>query len=174
LALRRGIAIASRLGRGHLSSLVDDGGGRCSANRAGAGLEPDHGHGGPNVVGVIRDGQRSNLELRDERLVDAGFEWGYHGAGPRRLAQAILNDFLRFDVDLVVASALVRDVVARLPAEVELTRERVASWGLLLGRRRNRGGLGSCAWRGGRRGRAGCRCDRADGARCEVRGGCGG
>ena len=92
------------------------------------GPQPDHGHGGSSVVGVIRDGRRSNLELRDERLIDAGFEWGYDGAGPRRLAQAILNDFLGFDVDLIVASAFLRDVVAHLPSEFELAGERVASW----------------------------------------------
>jgi len=33
----------------------------------------------------------------------------------------ILNDFLRFDVDLVVASAFLRDVGARLPAGFELS-----------------------------------------------------
>jgi hypothetical protein len=92
------------------------------------GPQPSHGHGGPSVVGVIRDGRRSNLELRDERLIDAGFEWGYEGAGPRRLAQAILNDFLGFDVDVVVASAFLRDVVARLPGEFELRGDQVASW----------------------------------------------
>jgi hypothetical protein len=92
------------------------------------GPQPDHGHGGPSVVGVVREGQRSNLELNDDRLIDAEFEWGYEGAGPRRLAQAILNDFLDFDVDLIVATAFLRDVVARLPAEFELAGERVASW----------------------------------------------
>jgi hypothetical protein len=61
-------------------------------------------------------------------VIDAGFEWGYEGAGPRRLAQAILNDFLGFDVDLIVTSAFMRDVVARLGAEFELTGERIASW----------------------------------------------
>jgi hypothetical protein len=92
------------------------------------GPQPDHGHGGPSVVGVLREGQRSNLELNDDRLIDAEFEWGYAGAGPRRLAQAILDDFLGFDVDLIVASAFMRDVVARLGAEFELTGERLASW----------------------------------------------
>jgi len=33
---------------------------------------------------------------------------GNEGAGPRRLAQAIVNDYLGFDVDLVVASAFLR------------------------------------------------------------------
>jgi Family of unknown function (DUF6166) len=92
------------------------------------GPQPDHGHSGPRVVGIIRDGQRSNLELRDDRLIDAGFEWGYEGAGPRRLAQAILNDFLGFDVELIVVSAFLRNVVAPLPAEFELSGERIAAW----------------------------------------------
>jgi hypothetical protein len=92
------------------------------------GPQPDYGHGGPSVVGVIRNGQRSNLELRDDRVIDVGFERGYEGAGPRRVAQAILNDFLGFDVELVVASAFLRDVVARLPAEFELSGEQIAAW----------------------------------------------
>jgi hypothetical protein len=62
------------------------------------GPQPNYGHGGPIVVGVIRDGDRNNLELNDDRLINAGFEWGYQGAAPRRLAQAILNDFLGFEV----------------------------------------------------------------------------
>ena len=53
---------------------------------------------------------------------------GYEGAGPRRLAQAILNDFLGFEADFVVASAFLRDVVARLPAEFELDGQEVVSW----------------------------------------------
>ena len=77
---------------------------------------------------MIRDGQRSNLDLSDDGVIDAGFEWGYEGAGPRRLAQAVLNDFLGFDVDLIVVNAFLRDVVAQLPAEFELGGERIASW----------------------------------------------
>ena len=92
------------------------------------GHQPDHGHGGPSVVGVHRDGERANLVLRDDRLIDAEFEWGYEGAGPRRLAQAILNDFLGFRVDLIVASAFLRDVIARLPSEFELSGDDIASW----------------------------------------------
>jgi len=52
---------------------------------------------------------------------------GNEGAGPRRLAQAIVNDYLGFDVDLVVASAFLRGLVARLPPEFELSGERIAS-----------------------------------------------
>jgi hypothetical protein len=92
------------------------------------GPQPSHGHGGPRVVGVHRDGVRSNLVLRNPHVVSGEFEWGYEGAGPRRLAQAILDDFLGFPVDPVVASAFLRDVVAGLPGEFELTGQEVASW----------------------------------------------
>jgi hypothetical protein len=92
------------------------------------GPQPDHGHGGPNVVGVHRNGQRSNLVVRGGLTSDAEFEWGYEGAGPRRLAQAILDDFLGFDVEPIAASAFMAEVVARLPAEFELTGDRIASW----------------------------------------------
>jgi hypothetical protein len=92
------------------------------------GRQPDYGHGGPSVVGVHRNGQRANLVLRDDRLVEAEFEWGYDGAGPRRLSQAILNDFLGFNVDLIVASTFMRDVVAELPSEFELTGGEIAAW----------------------------------------------
>lgn len=92
------------------------------------GQQPVHGHGGPSVVGVHRDGERSNLVLRNPNVVSGAFEWGYEGAGPRRLAQAILDDFLGFHVDPVVASAFLRDVVAGLGPEFELTGEQVAAW----------------------------------------------
>jgi hypothetical protein len=92
------------------------------------GPQPEYGHGGPLVVGVCREGHRSNLTLKDDRLIDAEFEWGYEGAGPRRLAQAILNDFLGLNVDLLVSNAFLRDVVARLPTEFELSGDEVAAW----------------------------------------------
>jgi hypothetical protein len=92
------------------------------------GQQPAYGHGGASVVGVHRGGERSNLVLRDARHIESEFEWGYEGSGPRRLAQAILNDFLGFDADLVVSSAFMRDVVATLPAEFELEGGRIAAW----------------------------------------------
>jgi hypothetical protein len=92
------------------------------------GVQPEHGHGGPVVVGVVRGEQRSNLVLADARHLDADFEWGYEGAGPRRLAQAILNDFTGRTVGLVTANAFLRDVVAHLPSEFELDGEDVAAW----------------------------------------------
>jgi hypothetical protein len=53
---------------------------------------------------------------------------GLRGRRSAPARAAILNDFLGFDVDLIVASAFMRDVVARLGAEFELTGERIASW----------------------------------------------
>jgi hypothetical protein len=90
--------------------------------------QPEYGHGGPIVVGVCRGGESRNLELDDDRVVDADFEWGYEGAGPRRLAVAILNDFLRRPVELTVSNAFLRDVVAHLPSEFELTGAEIAEW----------------------------------------------
>jgi hypothetical protein len=90
--------------------------------------QPDHGHGGPIVVGVCRDGERRNLELDDDRLIEAEFEWGYEGAGPRRLAQAVLNDFLGYKVELLLSNAFLRDVIAHLPGDFELTGAEIAAW----------------------------------------------
>jgi hypothetical protein len=92
------------------------------------GMQPEHGHGGRVVVGVVRGEKRSNLVLEDDRHVDADFEWGYEGAGPRRLAQAILNDFTGRKVELVTANAFLHDVVAYLPNEFELEGDDVAAW----------------------------------------------
>jgi len=83
----------------------------------------------------VRGDRRSNLVLDDDRHLDADFEWGYEGAGPRRLAQAILNDFTGRKVELPTASAFLRDVVAHLPSEFELRGEDVAAW--LDGHRRD-------------------------------------
>jgi Family of unknown function (DUF6166) len=92
------------------------------------GPQPGYGHGGPNVVGVIRDGRRTTLTLDDERFLSGDFEWGYRGVGPSLLAQAILNDFLGISVDLGVARNFMEDVVAHLPSEFELSGDRVAHW----------------------------------------------
>ena len=55
-------------------------------------------------MGVIRDGEKRTLTLADERyLRQENFEWGYDGGGPALLAQAILNDYLGIEVDLLVA-----------------------------------------------------------------------
>ena len=90
--------------------------------------QPDTGHGGPLIVGVTRGGEQRNLELDDDRVIDAEFEWGYEGSGPRRLALAILNDFLGRKVELALSNAFLRDVVAHLPGEFELTGAEIAEW----------------------------------------------
>src|SRR5581483_11341741 len=93
------------------------------------GPQPSWGHGGALVVGVRRNGEEgSALTLDDDRFLRPdewgdypGFEWGYEGSGPHRLAQAILNDFLGFKPDLHVGEEFMRDVVARLPSEFEIS-----------------------------------------------------
>jgi hypothetical protein len=93
------------------------------------GPQPHYGHGGPRVVGVVRGGERRTLKLADERyLRQESFEWGYDGAGPALLAQAILNDYLGIEVDPLVARNFMRDVVAHLPSEFELDGDDVARW----------------------------------------------
>jgi hypothetical protein len=90
--------------------------------------QPDHGHGGPLVVGVCREDERHNLELDDDRLIDGEFEWGYEGAGPRRLAQAVLNDFFGSPMELLMSNAFMREIIAHLPSEFELTGAEIAGW----------------------------------------------
>ena len=93
------------------------------------GPQPDYGHGGPRVVGVIRGGEKQTLTLADERyLHQQSFEWGYEGAGPALLALAILNDYLGIEVDVLVARTFMREVVARLPSDFELDGRDIARW----------------------------------------------
>lgn len=93
------------------------------------GPHPDYGHGGPRVVGVIRGAEKRTLALADERyLHQESFEWGYVGAGPALLAQAILNDYLGILVDTLVARRFMEDVVAGLPFDFELDGREVARW----------------------------------------------
>jgi hypothetical protein len=93
------------------------------------GPQPGYGHGGSCVVGVIRSGEKRTLALDDERyLHQQNFEWGYDGGGPALLAQAILNDYLGIEVDLLVARMFMREVIARLPSEFELDGRDVAQW----------------------------------------------
>ena len=80
-------------------------------------------------MGVIRNGEKRTLALADERyLHQESFEWGYDGAGPALLAQAILNDYLGVEVDVLVARVFMREIVAHLPSEFELDGQDVASW----------------------------------------------
>ena len=68
--------------------------------------------------------------LADERyLRQESFEWGYDGGGPALLPQAILNDLLGTEVDLLVARTFMREMVAaRLPLEFELDGRDIAGW----------------------------------------------
>ena len=80
-------------------------------------------------MGVIRDGEKRTLALAEERyLHQESFEWGYDGAGPALLAQAILSDYLGVEVDVLVARVFMQEVVAHLPAEFELDGQDVARW----------------------------------------------
>lgn len=93
------------------------------------GPQPDYGHGGPRVVGVIRDGEKRTLTLADERyLRQESFEWGYDGSGPALLALAILGDYLGIGVDPLLARVFMQDVVAHLPSEFELDGRDIARW----------------------------------------------
>ena len=93
------------------------------------GQQPAYGHGGPRVVGVVRNGEKHALTLADERyLRQESFEWGYDGAGPALLALAILNDYLGLAADPLVARVFMQDVVAHLPPEFELDGLEVGRW----------------------------------------------
>jgi len=92
------------------------------------GRQPDYGHGGPVVVGVCRGDERRNLAPGADWLTEAEFEWGYEGAGPRRLAQAILNDFLERKADVILSNLFMRDVISHLPSDFELTGREIAAW----------------------------------------------
>ncbi len=93
------------------------------------GQQPAYGHGGPRVVGVVRNGERRTLALADERyLHQESFEWGYDGAGPALLALAILNDYLGLAADPLVARVFMQDVVAQLPPDFELDGHDIAQW----------------------------------------------
>ena len=73
--------------------------------------------------------EKRTLTLADERyLRQESFEWGYDGGGPALLSQAILNDYLGIEVDLLVARTFMREVISHLPSEFELDGRDVAQW----------------------------------------------
>ncbi len=87
------------------------------------------GHGGATVVGVRgHNGQRTLHKHPDARTLPDEFEWGYVGAGPGVLAEAILADRLGSNPDVGVSRAFMRDVVARLESEFELPGSDVDDW----------------------------------------------
>lgn len=92
--------------------------------------QPEHGHGGPLVVGIQSGGERRTLQPRPGAPTDGPpFEWCYRGRGPTELAEAILFDVLGFDPPAAVALGFMSDVVAELPkGDFELPRHRVRDW----------------------------------------------
>lgn len=87
------------------------------------------GHGGPTVVGVRdKDGDRTLRKHPESRVLVDEFEWGYEGAGPGALAEAILADRLGINPQAEVSKAFARDVVARLEHEFELHGHEIDAW----------------------------------------------
>jgi len=89
------------------------------------GPQPGYGHGGPLVAGVREEGRRRGLT---PPAPDAEFEWGYDGAGPAHLAQAILQDRLGYMPPDATCRAFARDVIAKLPSDFELPGAEVDEW----------------------------------------------
>lgn len=60
----------------------------------------------------------------------AGFEWGYDGAGPKKLATAILTDYLGRSPNYWIIDRFVRQIIAKLDvAKPWLIRgEEIAAW----------------------------------------------
>jgi hypothetical protein len=56
------------------------------------------------------------------------FEWGYQGAGPKSLAQAILEDRLGIAPPTAACTAFTRDVIAKLESDFELPGTSVDEW----------------------------------------------
>lgn len=94
------------------------------------GPQPEHGHGGPLVVGVREGSEQHTLHpLRAAPTEGPPFEWGYRGRGPTELAQAILRHRLGFAPSETVALAFMIDVIAKLPkGEFELPASSVDAW----------------------------------------------
>jgi Family of unknown function (DUF6166) len=87
------------------------------------------GHGGPTVVGVRdKDGDRTLRKHPQSRVLVDEFEWGYQGAGPGALAEAILADRLGYNPEPEVSKAFAREIVSRLESEFELPGQEVDAW----------------------------------------------
>jgi hypothetical protein len=95
---------------------------------ASEGRSPDMGTAGRASLASSENGEKRTLKLADERyLRQESVEWGSDGGGPALLPQAILNDFLATEVDLLVARTVMREMVAaRLPSEFELDGREIA------------------------------------------------
>jgi len=90
------------------------------------GPTPGYGHGGPLVAGVREGGTRRALV--PPAMPGVAFEWGYDGAGPAYLAQAILEDRLGYAPPNDTCRAFARDVIAKLPSDFELPGREVDEW----------------------------------------------
>ena len=87
------------------------------------------GHGGPTIVGVREGSDHRTLRKHpDARTLPDEFEWGYRGAGPGVLAEAILADRLGWNPDPALTTAFAREIVAGLEREFELPGSRVDDW----------------------------------------------
>jgi hypothetical protein len=86
-------------------------------------------HGGPTVVGVREPESDRNLKRHPDALtLSCTFDWGYEGAGPKVLAEAILADRLGRNPDLPLTKAFTREVVAYLDSDFELEGRAVDDW----------------------------------------------
>jgi len=87
------------------------------------------GHAGPTIVGVREgSGNRTLKKHPDAHTLVDEFEWGYEGAGPKVLAEAILADRPGFNPDPPVSTAFASEVVAHLESEFELAAAAVDDW----------------------------------------------
>lgn len=85
--------------------------------------------GGPTLVGVREGARHRTLRKHpDARTLPDEFEWGYQGAGPGVLAEAILAGRLGFNPDPALSAAFAQHVVARLEGEFELRARVVDDW----------------------------------------------
>ncbi len=66
--------------------------------------------------------------LTPPAMPGVAFEWGYDGAGPAYLAQAILEDRLGYMPPHEICRAFARDVIAKLPSDFELPGTEVDEW----------------------------------------------
>jgi hypothetical protein len=110
------------------------------------GGQPISPRGGPVLVGVREGTRHRTLTKRpDARTLSDEFEWGYLGAGPGTLAEAILADRLGFVPDPPVAVKFAREVIARLEPEFELPGSEVDDW--IASRIRSRGDIDALRYR---------------------------
>ena len=75
-------------------------------------------------IQVLVDGKPLDEGFAIKTFCDAGFEWTYEGAGPAQLALALLAEHLGDGQKaLALHAAFMRDVVANLENDWELTSE---------------------------------------------------